>query len=654
MKLSAKTQFRIGTACILLLFGGGVSFFEYLSLKNSASRSVYKDTEIYIAAAEATRIYIKDVARPRVSQALAPETFIPEVMSTSFVGREIMNRIRDRFPEFRYKRAANNPRNPVNQADGFERDMLQWFADHPDKSEWSGVIKNNGIPYYARLNAIYAETECLACHGKIQEAPKGLRDIYAAGGGYDFRVGEVVAADSIYIPVDVTFVRIKEKALSVFIVGIGSLLLLFGLFYLLFNRTVVSQLEGLLATFKSISGKDARFHENISFEPADEIEQLKKAFEDVAAHLKQAHEELTASESKYRHLFEASQDAIFISDMDTRITDINEACIRLFDFKDLSEAVSIESFYQMFWDARDAASLFETIRQKGFVKNHEVSMVNCSGNRLTALISASLHRDEHNRPCGIDWVLRDMTDKKRLDNYLARTEKLASIGHLAAGVAHEINNPLGVINCYANLIRKSVAPNSQEFQDIRIIQKHTRQCKSVVESLLNFARVSEPEKIPSDMHACIEEILAVLAHQMQKEKIVVQREFMRSAPLITLDPQKMRQVFMNFFMNAMQAMPEGGKITVKTLLQETDKIFVIKISDTGCGISEKNINRIFEPFFTTKETIKGTGLGLAVNYGIIKQHGGEIEVESTPGKGSTFTILLPTSNPNDIKAGRHE
>lgn len=649
VKLSAKIQFRIGTACILLLFCGGLSLLEYLSLKDSASKSVYKDTEIYIAAAEATRTYIKDVVRPRIIELFPHNTFFPEAMSTSFVGREIMNRIQDRFPEFRYKRAAKNPRNPVNQADRFELDMLQWFADHPDRNEWSGVIKNSGISHYTRLKAIYAETECLSCHGNVQDAPKGLIDIYGSDSGYNFRVGDVVGADSIYIPVDVTFLRIKEKALSVFIIGVCSLLFLFGLFYLLFNRTVVSQLEGLLATFKSISGNDARFPENTSFESADEIEQLKNAFENVAAHLKQAHEELKTSESKYRHLFEDSQDAIFICDMETRITDINEACIKLFDFKDRSEAISIESFYQFFWDTRDAALLFEVIQQKGFVKDHEVSVVNRSGNHLIVLISASLRLDEQNRPCGVDWVLRDITEKNRLDNYLARTEKLASIGHLAAGVAHEINNPLGVINCYANLIGKSVAPDSQEFQDIQIIQKHTQQCKSVVESLLNFAKISEPKKVLTDIHMCIEEILSVLAHQMQKAKIIAHREFTSNAPLVTMDNQKMKQVFMNFFMNAMQAMPGGGKIIVKTYLQKKDKILVIMVTDTGCGISENNINRIFEPFFTTKEAVKGTGLGLAVSYGIIKQHGGEIEVESAPEKGSTFTILLPINNPKRNK-----
>jgi len=155
-----------------------------------------------------------------------------------------------------------------------------------------------------------------------------------------------------------------------------------------------------------------------------------------------------------------------------------------------------------------------------------------------------------------------------MEKYLARTEKLASIGQLASGVAHEINNPLGVIKCYADLIAKEQNPESQLMKDIRIIQKHTNQCKSVVAGLLNFARLSEPQKARTDITTCIEEVLSFLELQWRKGPITVHKEFDPDTPLLTVDRQKIKQVFMNLFMNAEQALSGGGKITVRTILRK--------------------------------------------------------------------------------------
>ena len=184
-------------------------------------------------------------------------------------------------------------------------------------------------------------------------------------------------------------------------------------------------------------------------------------------------------------------------------------------------------------------------------------------------------------------------------------------------------------------------------KDIAIIQKHTEQCKSVVEALLNFARVSEPRKSKTDIHECIDEVLSVLEPQLQKGGITIQKKFNEEIPKLIVDPQKIQQVFMNLFLNARQAMSEGGRIVVRTFLQKD--MLAVEITDTGIGISDKNIDRIFDPFFTTKESGRGTGLGLSVSYGIIQQHGGKIEVISSPGKGSSFKILLPIAEKSAIE-----
>ena len=333
-------------------------------------------------------------------------------------------------------------------------------------------------------------------------------------------------------------------------------------------------------------------------------------------------------------LFESSRDTILICDRNNRLIDINDAGITLFGFQDKAEALSIETCYQLFWDTRDARTFTAMIKHKGYVEGLEMPMVDRQGQRVIVMISASRRFDDDGMFDGINARLHDVTHRRKMERHLAQTEKLASIGELASGVAHEINNPLGVIKVYSNLIAKTKLLAPQIAEDIRVIQKHTEQCTSVVRALLNFARASEPRKTSCDIRSCLEEVLAVLEPQMRKDAVAVNVESVPDMPNIVLDEPQMKQVFMNLIINAIQSMPQGGEIGVRVQTDDALHQIHIVVSDTGVGIAEKHLNRIFDPFFTTKSAGKGTGLGLAVSYGIVEQHGGEITVVSTPGKGA--------------------
>lgn len=644
-KLAVKTKFQFGAGCILFLYCITAAIIAYDFLKDMVSDEIYKETEIFVSVADATRTYVKDVLRPQVAALMPPDGFMPQAMSTSYVGREVMARIRQRFPEFEYRRAAANPMNPVNLADDFENEMLRWFAQHPDRSEWQGLINKDGNAYYTRMRAIYAEAECLQCHGRPVDAPADMKAIYGIAGGYGYRQGEVVAADTVYIPVGFSFVRIKEAAWLTFLVAVVSLFFLWGLFYLLFNHTVVLELKGLLSTFRNITGPSGGQDFSLPLTTGDEVDQLKAAFEIAADELQQAHDDLKASETKYRLMFETSQDAIIIIDGQETVKDINSAGINLFGFMDRAEALSMETFYQIFFDTREAITFTRTLKEKGFVKDLEVEMVNRMGSIMTIMVSATARRGDTGAFAGITAMFRDVTEMRRMDKHLAQTEKLASVGQLASGVAHEINNPLGVIQCYANLIAKSQASDSQILSDVGIIRKHTDQCRSVVEALLNFSRAAEPRLEKTDINTCTEEVVAVLGLQLTKQKFTIERHFDQHLPRITVDGNKIKQVLMNLLINASQAMPDGGSIRVETTLTDNDRYLSVIISDSGQGIPKENIPKIFDPFYTTKGPEKGTGLGLSVSYGIVQQHGGQISVDSTPGRGSTFTVLLPTDGP---------
>jgi PAS domain S-box-containing protein len=650
-KMTTKTKYQIGSACILFAFCVIASTLAYFYMKKNVTSQIYKETEIFIATADATRTYVKDVLRPEMTSLLPDEAFIPQAMSTSFVGREVMSRLRKRFPEFRYKRAARNPMNPINQADAFELKMIDWFNNNRESSEWHGVMESDQRSYYTRLRAIVAEAECMYCHGNPKDSPADMKAIYGTKGGYWYKEGEIVAADTIYIPIDVSIERIKNMTWVIFVLVITSLFSLMGLFFILFNRTVVLELKGLLNKFRGITGSGSDHHtENIE-ESGDEVEQLKLAFESVATDLEHAHEGLKASESKYRRLFEASQDAILICDAETRLVDINPAGIALFGFKDHAEAVSIETCYQLFWDPKDAKHFVQVVRDKGSLADFEVPLVDRNGRKIFARISAAARYDENNQFAGINTSLHNVTERRRLEKNMAQAEKLASIGQLASGVAHEINNPLEVIRLYSNLVAKGENLNEQAIQDIQVIQKHTENCKQIVKALLNFARVSDPDKVDTDIHAVVEDVLAVFMLQIHKKTINVEKVFMQDAPPVVLDAQQIKQVLMNILMNAGQSIETEGTITIETSVDAENNNLRLQIADTGPGIPEKIIDKIFDPFFTTKKEGSGTGLGLSVSYGIIKQHGGDIEVNSLPGKGTEFVILIPLSRTEENPHG---
>ena len=229
---------------------------------------------------------------------------------------------------------------------------------------------------------------------------------------------------------------------------------------------------------------------------------------------------------------------------------------------------------------------------------------------------------------------------KQIQDQLIRSEKLASLGELVAGIAHEINNPLTGILVFSSLVGDDPRLNPELKDDLEKIRRETQRCAKIVRGLLDFARESVPHKIPTQINGLIDASLDLVTHQSSFHDITVIREYQQTLPPVLVDPNQIEQVLVNMLLNASHAMAAGGKLTVVTGLTSVDNRLFIGIRDTGCGIPDENLGKIFDPFFTTKENL-GTGLGLAVSYGIVESHGGNIEVQSTVGVGTVFTIRLP-------------
>jgi len=224
---------------------------------------------------------------------------------------------------------------------------------------------------------------------------------------------------------------------------------------------------------------------------------------------------------------------------------------------------------------------------------------------------------------------------------LIQSEKMASVGQLAAGVAHEINNPLGTILLYSYMLLEKLGSNDTRKEELEMIAKEATRCRDIVRGLLDFARQRKLQIENIDLNKILTEVLSLAGKQSSFQKVKVVQSLDLSLPVITGDPMQLKEVFLNIISNAGEAMPEGGMVTISSRFNSGGRSIEVSIRDTGHGVPPENLGKIFMPFFTTKKIGQGTGLGLAIAYGIVKMHRGSIDVESKVGQGTTFLVRLP-------------
>jgi two-component system NtrC family sensor kinase len=366
-------------------------------------------------------------------------------------------------------------------------------------------------------------------------------------------------------------------------------------------------------------------------------------------------EGLRASEERYRSLIENAEDIIFTLDEQGRYLSMNrygalflgcpepERCRGLF----LEEHFSAES------GERLRGLMAEALGGVAGVKTREALEVN--GRPFT--FSVHLKALEGGQGQTLMAMLRDVTEHARSEEMLYRTEKLASIGLLAAGVAHEINNPLGAILGFSSLLLGKAAPGGQQEHDLKIIQEQGQRCKAIVERLLQFGRIAEAgptARMRTDLNRDIEVALEVARAALSDKKIKVEKDLSPHLPALGADSGEMQQVVLNLVNNAAAAMPEGGTLRLSTRC-EGPGVVVMQVADNGPGIPEEHRKRVFDPFFTTKRVGEGTGLGLSVTYGIVSKCGGTIDFESRTRdvwgrSGTTFTIRMPAERAEEVSA----
>ena len=351
------------------------------------------------------------------------------------------------------------------------------------------------------------------------------------------------------------------------------------------------------------------------------------------------------------NLINQSADGIIAADTEGNIIIFNESAEKLLGYtaREAMKNVHVTKIYP----PGHAKELMSKLRSEdyggiGKMSSVEIVAASKSGEEIPCNISAAIVYDKDGKEVASVGIFSDLRERKRMQKELEEThmkllqsEKMSSLGKLAAGIAHEINNPLGGIVIFTNMMLEEMDESDPRREDIKRIISEAARCKNIVKGLLDFSRQTDSKMSVNDLNKIIAQTMVILENQAIFHNIKVIKNYDSALPLVKCDRIRISQAFLNMILNAVDAMGKKGEFTIRTSYNKKREMAVIEFTDTGCGIPEEIQNKIFDPFFSTKEVGKGTGLGLSMSYGIIKDHNGTINVKSRTGEGATFIIELP-------------
>ncbi|MDO9576806.1 MAG: ATP-binding protein [Candidatus Cloacimonadales bacterium] len=344
---------------------------------------------------------------------------------------------------------------------------------------------------------------------------------------------------------------------------------------------------------------------------------------------------LRKSEEKYRTIFENIQDVYIETDLEGKILEISPSIENFTFFK---RKKLINTFIQeLLTDKKEFRVLKEIILTKNQLFGYEISFKNGRDQEISCSINCKINRDAFRKTKRIVYSMRNITNQKRMEKRILRAERLAGVGQLAAGIAHEIRNPLGNISASIQFCISKYKPDENIKKYLEIVLRNSENANKIIKELLEFATPREINRERKNVINILENTINMVQARCSKAEVEIIRKYSDKIPDISLDEKWIEQSFLNFILNAIEAMPVGGSITIEAKCDKENVL--ISFQDTGIGISGENLTKIFDPFFTTKA--EGTGLGLSLVYQIIIAHEGNIEIESKIGRGTKVKITLP-------------
>ncbi len=480
--------------------------------------------------------------------------------------------------------------------------------------------------------------------------------------------------------------EIKNARKSITIISIvilvGGMIILFGLSTLItsplrqMTKTTEKILHGDLTQRTTVKSKDEAGILAISFNKmVDKVEQAQGELEDININLERivedrikelqyeinvrirAEKELQKSEKRYRTLFEGVPMGLYRTTQEGKILDVNPTLVQMLGYPDRKSLIKINA-NDIYVDSKTRNQLNAIMDRAGVVYNIEQRMKKYDGKIIWTQDTARVVLDSEGQTLYYEGSMHDITKRKKTEQKLLEAkkkaemalvelkeyqsimihkERLAALGELSAGIAHEINNPLSIVSGYVQMLAMDDNVDIRIKENAKIIEQQVGRASVIVDKLLEFSKGAKSEIKQVDVNQIVENILVLLKHQFKLFNISVVKQLDLKLDPINADPSQLQHVFHNIISNAVEAMPKGGTLTVSTAVN--NGYVEVRFADTGRGIPKKSLGRLFDPFFSTKES--GTGLGLSLSFGIVEAHKGQIEVKSTINKGATFILKLP-------------
>jgi PAS domain S-box-containing protein len=474
---------------------------------------------------------------------------------------------------------------------------------------------DGGERIFRNVNPIANEPECYGCHGS--------RD----------RLIGVLISDFSMTEVDQ---RLASKFWEMLVSLVTTILVTVATISFTMNRLIIGRLERFVRATKLLGR--GRLDQEVQPEGPDEIGELAASFNEMLENLRRA-TEIRQRKELLENVLETVKESIIVYDPEGRILSFSRGAEETFR---VSAAEVLGKPYAILGDER--GEIFQRVQAGSFTAG-QVRLRSRDGRYFPALVSIVPLRNERHELLAFVEITRDLTEerlKERLQQQLMQSEKLAATGQLAAGVAHELNNPLGNILLYGKLLLEELEPTDPRAPNLQHIAENTLRCKRIVKSLLDYAKESEVHMTLQDFNDIAETSAQMLGNEMRLRDITCELRLAPDLPRVPCDRNQVQQVLINLIQNAIQAVEDRGQIRVATVSGDDRRAVRITVTDNGPGIPPEALSRIFEPFFTTKPS--GTGLGLSICYGIVERHHGRIWVESPVagnGAGAAFTVELP-------------
>jgi two-component system NtrC family sensor kinase len=644
MGRTIQTRFFMGLAGIVLFLSLFFGISLYLHMRDLLYSEVSSQANLVFSQVDSVQGYVRQTLRPKMYSILDHGDFIIEAMSSSFVSRQVMDRLRSSGQEHLYRRVAMDARNPDYEARGIELELVDFFRQNPKQTHWEGYKTLNDREYYVKARPVVFGKSCMACHGLPVHAPKSLLDRYGSQRGFGKTLGQLGGVDLVGVPLEKSLNMISEATLSYLVLYFSGIVLLYLMIHFFFTRLVSSKLKRLTNFYKERFDDLAGPQTLTRLEKGDEMDEMLQGIEELGQSLHTARKELQEHADTLRSIFEGVSDPMALLDGRGRVLVANQAAKGPAGhdaakrepelFPELLAACGLDT---------DPNSLIKALGGKPF--SRDIKLKDGYTYRLTLYPMPG-----DTAPQGrIVAYCREVTDEKRMLAQIQQSERLVSVGKLAAGLAHEMNNPLGVILCYADLLEQALKEDQQR-QDLEVITRHARQAQSVLNDLLNFARAKPTTSGPLELRELISRVGQIFEVQAEARRVELSIEQADQPLMIEGNSQALEQILTNLLLNSLDAVEEDkGRVLIKSGLDRTRGEAIIVVADNGPGIAEEALGSIFDPFFSTKDVGQGTGLGLAVVYGLIHDMQGGIEVVNQG--GAVFTLRFPLMQPDAEQNG---